>query len=290
MHFSIYRQVLLLIFFIGSISLVSATDLIRYVDSKKYPDPKQSYFIDLLTLALEESKSQFGDYKLQPVRIEMAQGRTAIMLQRNEYIDLTWRMTSQESEQKLQAIYFPLLKGVMGNRIFVINKGDQSKFTKHLPLEDLKKIPLGQGYNWPDTIILQKNGFNVTEGYDIYLLEMLKKGRFDYFPRALHEPWLEIINDSELIVEENLMLKYPAPIFFFVNHKNKHLQQRLEFGLAKLLNSGKFEHFFLNHPITAGILTKANVNNRIVFELSNPLLSEQVTALLTDERLWLKTK
>ena len=290
MTFTIARPVFLLIALFSSINLATATDIIRYVDSKQYPDPKQSYFVDLLTLALEETSNEYGDYLLQPVHIEMTQGRTSLMLQRNEYINLTWRMTSKELEQKLQAIYFPILKGLMGSRIFIINKGDQSKFTKDLPLEELKKIPLGQGNNWPDATILLANGFNVVKGYDSYLVKMLKKGRFEYFPRALHEPWSELANESELVVEENFMLKYPAPTFFFVNKKNKRLQQRLELGFKKLLNSGKFEHFFLNHPITTGIVTKANVNNRIVFELNNPLLSEQVTVLLTDERLWLKTK
>lgn len=290
MTFTVTRPVFLLIALFSSINLATATDIIRYVDSKQYPDPKQSYFVDLLTLALEETSNEYGDYLLQPVHVEMTQGRTSLMLQRDEYINLTWRMTSQELEQKLQAIYFPILKGVMGNRIFVINKGEQSKFTKELSLEELKKIPLGQGNNWPDATILLANGFNVIKGYDTYLVKMLKKGRFEYFPRALHEPWSELANENELVVEENFMLKYPAPTFFFVNKKNKRLQQRLESGFKKLLHSGKFEHFFLNHPITAGILAKANVNNRIVFELNNPLLSEQVTLLLTDEQLWLKTK
>ncbi|NQZ19653.1 MAG: hypothetical protein HRT44_10415, partial [Bdellovibrionales bacterium] len=36
-----------------------------------------------------------GDYQLQAVDIDMAQGRSSIMLQQNEYIDLTWRMTSK---------------------------------------------------------------------------------------------------------------------------------------------------------------------------------------------------
>jgi len=284
---SIYRQILLISLLV-SINVANASDLIRYVDSKNYPDPKQSYFVDLLTLTLEASKEKYGDYQLQPVSIEMAQGRTSMMLERNELIDLTWRMTSQNLEQKLQAVYFPILKGLMGHRIFIINKEDQSKFTKSTSLDALKRIHLGQGHNWPDTAILLANGFKVTEGYDIYLLEMLKKGRFDYFPRALHEPWIEIVDEPKLAVEEHIMIKYPAPMFFFVNKKNKHLQQRLEFGLNKLLDSGKFEQFFLNHLITAGILTKAKVNSRTVFKLQNPLLSEQSKKLLEDKRLWIE--
>jgi hypothetical protein len=273
---------------VSSLTLANNIDLIRYVDSKKYPDPKQGYFVDLLTLALEASKDRYGDYQLQPVNIEMAQARTSMMLQRNELIDLTWRMTSQTLEQKLQAIYFPILKGLMGYRIFIIRKNQQYLFNKTISLATLQEIDLGQGHNWPDTDILIANGFKVVRGNDVFLLNMLKKERFDYFPRALHEPWLEIVDEKELAVEESLMLQYPAPTFFFVNKQNKRLNQRLSYGLKQLLGSGRFEQFFRSHKVTSGILTKANVNQRITFTLQNPLLSLEDKALLADKRLWIK--
>lgn len=266
-------------------AFATEANLIRFIDSA---DTKQSYFVDLLTLALEASKKKYGNYKLEPVNINMAQARSSIMLQRNEYIDLTWRMASKDLEQKLQAVYFPILKGLMGYRIFIINKNQQNLFSKNTSLDTLKSTALGQGYNWADTDILLENGFTVIQGHDRFLMTMLKRNRFNYFPRALHEPWAELINEEELIIEKHLMLQYPAPIYFFVNKQNKRLQQRLTYGLTQLFESGKFEHFFLNHKVTSGILTKANVNERTTFSLHNPLLSEKTKALLTNKRLWIK--
>jgi len=283
-----FKHQALVIFLVIITHSANASDLIRYIDSKAYPDPKQAYFVDLLTLVLEATKGEYGDYLLRSEPAEMSQGRTSLMLERNEVIDITWRMTSRDLEQKLQAIYFPILKALMGHRIFIIRKKDQSIFSKNLSLMNLKKIHLGQGHNWPDSEILLSNDFTVIKGYHIYFLEMLKKGRFDYYPRGLHEPWVEISNEPELAVEENFMIKYPAPMFFFVNKKNKRLQQRLELGLNRLLKSGEFDKFFQNHPITSGILTKAKVNKRTVFTLNNPLLSESSKELLTDERLWVQ--
>lgn len=281
-------RLLITFLLISSFAHANNIDRIRFVDSKQYPDPKQSYFIDLLTLVLEASKTKYGDYQLQPVTIEMAQARTSKSLQNNEFIDLTWRMTSQNLEQQLQAIYFPILKGLMGNRIFIIRKNSQNLFKNDITLAELQSIDLGQGHNWPDTEILLANGFNVVRGKANFLFDMLKKKRFDYYPRALHEPWLELIHESELTVEKNVLLQYPAPIFFFVNKQNERLQQRLTYGLHQLLESGKFEQFFLNHKITSDILTKAGVANRKVFKLENPLLSEETRALLRDKRLWVK--
>ena len=285
-----FRPVFFLITLLSCINFVNATDLIRYAYSESHPDPKQSYFVDLLTIVLETSKEKYGTYQLQPVAIEMGQGRTSMMLQRGELVDIAWRMTSKNLEKELQAIYFPILKGLMGHRIFIIRKNERHLFSRKTSLDNLKKFHLGQGHDWPDTDILLANGFNVIAGYDIYLLEMLKKNRFHYFPRALHEPWIEIINEPSLTIEENLMFKYPAPIFFFVNKHNNHLQKRLSFGLTQLINSGEFESFFLNHSLTSGILAKANVNNRTIFELKNPLLSKKTKKLLLDKRLWVNTK
>lgn len=290
MNLRYWARGVLITIIISTLTHANEIDLVRYIDSKQYPDPKQSYFVDLLKLTLEATKDQYGDYQLQPINIEMAQGRTSLMLERNEYVDLTWRMTSKQLEQQLQAIYFPILKGLMGYRIFIIRKDQQYLFTKNIALQELKNLHLGQGHNWPDSEILIANGFTVIKGYHIHFLEMLKKGRFDYYPRALHEPWPEIAGDNTLTVEEHLMLQYPAPVFFFVNKENKRLHQRLTLGLNKLLESGKFEHFFLNHPITSGIVSKAKVNKRTTFRLDNPLLSEQAKELLTDERLWIKLK
>jgi len=287
--YSLFGIFFILISLCGT-TYANPTKQIRYIESEKYPDPKQSYFVDLLTLILNASKDEFGDYVLKPVAYEMSQARTSASLKRNEFIDIHWRMTSQELEQELQAIYIPILKGLMGYRIFIIRKGEQKQFTRETSLDQLKVRPLGQGYNWPDTNILESNNFNVIKGYDIYLLSMLKKKRFDYFPRALHEPWFEIATEPTLVVEDNFLIKYPAPMFFFINKNNETLKKRLNLGFEKIINSGAFERFFQTHPVTANILTKANITQRISFTLTNPSLSPKTKALINDERLWITTE
>ena len=274
--------------FLTVVNSCLATDVVRYVVSEKYPDPKNSYFVELLTLALENTKKEYGDYNLQPVVFEMGQERTSKMLERNELIDLTWRMTSKELESRLQAIYVPLLKGMMGYRIFIIRADDQDRFTKNTLLSELKVIPVGQGINWPDTDILKSNHFTVIQGYYNNLLKMLSKNRFHYFPRGLHEPWSEIQNNHLFIVVKNIALKYYAPIFFFVNKANTRLNDRLNLGLTKLIKSGEFNVFFTHHPMTSDILDKVNLKSRTIFELANPLISKKTQALVDDKNLWLE--
>lgn len=279
-------------FFIITLIFYSAisysVETVRYNISEIHPDAKQSYYIDLLSLILETSRDKYGDFQLIPVTLEMSQGRTSIMVQQGEKIDVTWRMTSKTLETSLQAIYIPVLKGLMGVRIAIIRRDDRNTFSPNLSLAQLKQLSAGQGYDWPDSEILRDNGFDVIEGSAFSLLKMLEKYRFDYFPRALHEPWLEIANKNQFIVEEHFLLKYPAPMYFFTNKKNTHLANRLEYGFNKLVDSGAFDTFFYNHPVTQNILVKANLPQRKVFALENPLLSEKSRKILNNKSLWLE--
>lgn len=274
-----YTLLFILLFFLVP-NEVRGQQLVRYNISLQHADSKQSYYIDLLKLALEQSKPEYGDYKIEPVVIEMPQGRTSMMVEQGKEIDVTWRMTNVQLEQHLSAVYFPLLKGLMGYRIFIIRAGEQHKFPKTLKLAELQHMPLGQGIDWPDADILEDAGFEVTRSGALELLSMLAKGRFDYFPRALHEPWIEIIDKPQFAVEQNLLIRYQAPLFFFVNRDNIELQKRILLGLTKAYESGAFDEFFATHPITKNILAKAKIDKRTIFTINNPYLSEKAKRAL----------
>lgn len=249
-------------------------------------DPKQAYFISLLKLALENSRDQYGDYQLNAVMIEMNQGRALKMVADNNMIDVVWTMTSIEREQQLQAIYIPLLKGLMSYRIGLIRKKDHDKF-QQMDLAQIKKTLIGQGADWPDVDILNSNGFNVVRGNDQHLIDMLLKGRFDYFPRSIHEPWRDLARYPDLVLEKKFLLKYPAPIYFFVRKDNAHLAQRIEYGLRKSIADGSFEQLFYNHPITKNMIEKSQLDKRIEITLHNPNLSKKTAALLDEKPMWL---
>ncbi|MGP1721697.1 substrate-binding periplasmic protein [Shewanella frigidimarina] len=253
-------------------------------------DPKQAYFVSLLELALEKSRDKYGDFQMNAAMIQMPQGRALKMVADNTIIDVVWTMTSIEREDQLQAIYVPLLKGLMGYRIGLIRKNDQAKFDNIHSIEDIKKTLIGQGADWPDVPILNSNGFTVTSGSDSRLIAMLLKGRFDYYPRSIHEPWRDLYRYPDVILEQRILLKYPAPIYFFVSKDNTSLAQRIEFGLRKAIDDGSFDDLFYNHPITQGMLSKSELDNRTEFVLHNPFLSKKSADLLNETQLWLTLK
>ena len=258
---------------------------VRYNLSTHFIDPKQSYYIDLLRLAMEKSQDQYGDYRLLPVEMDMPQGRTIKLVEQGK-LDVVWTMTSMEREQQLRAVYFPLLKGMMGHRIAIIRKEDEARFTGITTIEQLQKIPVGQGSDWPDSDILQRQGFTLVRGAAHNLLNMLEKHRFDYFLRALHEPWDEIVDKPMLMVEPHFVIVYPAPLYFFVSPDNSPLAERIEYGLRAALVDGSFDELFYYHAITEGMLSRAKLTERRVFRLDNPFLSQTSKNLLSEPELW----
>jgi len=193
-------------------------------------------------------------------------------------VDIMWAATDQDIENKLQPVRIPLLKGLLGHRIFLIHKGDQAKFDRVKTFADLQRIRLGQGTTWADTKILEANKLTVvkTNKYPS-LLHMLDGGRFDAFPRGVQEPWSEVnsVQGLELEVEKRIMLVYKMPFYLFVSKDNKALAHDLEAGLTRAIEDGSFNDVFFNDPSVKDVLAKANMKNRRIFKLDNPTLSKE---------------
>lgn len=252
------------------------------VDTVVYPwlgDDKyhyENYYYQLLKLALDKSIPKYGSYQLVQHKDPMNQGRAVGLIKHRKYVNVMWTMTSIDRENELNPIRIPLLKGLGGCRIFIINEGDQSIFDAIKSKKELQQLIAGQGDDWPDTTILRENGYRVMTGSSYNgVFQMLQKDRFDYFPRALHEPWSEISSFDGLVVENNFILEYPSPYYFFVGKGDVRLHDRIKNGLEVAMEDGSFDRFFSTHPATKGILEKVNFNNRTIYSLENSLLSDQ---------------
>jgi len=260
---------------------------IRGFREDKIVDATKEYKYQLLELILNKTKETDGQFRIEVVE-HIVQSRVIEMVNQGD-ISLIITMTSQEREQKLLPIRIPVYKGFYGYRVFIINKQDKAKFEAIQTIEELKELWAGQGHDWPDLQILKANGFNVVGGASYKgLFGMLQKGRFDYFPRGVHEPWKEMQEHQEkdLMVEEHLVLQYPAPGYIFVARDNTKLADRLERGFRLVLEDGSFDQFFFSHPDIAKVLASAHLKGRLIFRLTNPLLSPETP--LDQEELWYK--
>lgn len=241
-----------------------------------------SFGIIQRALALSEH-----EWRYEKVEGEISQARTIEMVKSGK-LDVMWAATDQTMEDTLLPVRIPLLKGLLGYRILIINSGNQARFDSVRTWDDLTKLTMGQGSTWADTMILRHNGVEVVAAnkYES-LFHMVDGGRFDAFPRGVQEPWAEMAShpDLELSVERNLMLIYKMPFYLFVSPDNVELANELETGLRKMIADGSFHQYFMNDPTVQDVMNKSNIKHRLSFQLDNPTLPAKTP--VDEAELWL---
>ncbi len=258
-------------------SFASSKFIVRHISAEDLVDARQSYFIELLNLALKKGENKFGAYKLMEADVKMFQDRAVASLVAGNHIDITWTATSSEREKKLRPIRIPLMKGLAGFRVMVIDKDKPDLLSKVKHHSDLRKFVALQGHDWPDTRILRYNGVNVATDYRyLALFDLIDQNRYDYFPRAMLEAWAElsVLPERELMIDQHILFVYPSPIYYFVSKKNLELVERLEYGLASAIADGSFENLLRNHPAHKEAFDNLNIEQRRIFHLNNPDLPE----------------
>lgn len=269
-------------------SMVEAATLtITYPRPIDDSDARAQYPIALLKLALDKTGV---NYELRPSDRILLTGKAMRQLRENREVNVVWSMTDSQREKELTPIRIPIAKGLIGLRVFVINENKKTKFDDVLSLTDMRKLIPIQGEEWPDTKILQANGFNVftvpefREAYD-----MIKQGKGDFFPRSVMEVDAELEVEgrrNNLYLEPSMALYYPTAMYYFVSSSNKTLANLIETGLNRAIEDGSFDALF--ESTYAPILASLGVNERKIFTLENPLLP--IETPLTNSALWYKPK
>lgn len=215
-------------------------------------------------------------------------------------LSLKWESAhSSEENALLRPVRIPIFRGLLGHRVFVIQKSEQYRFDKIESLEGLKPFSIGQGLFWADTKILKHAGLNVvTSVQGRNLWGMLNSERFDMMAIAIHEPWLDLENrsDMDLAVEENLILSYPSGLFFYTAPNNLALRDALERGMRQAMLDGSYDKLLVQSDIIKKTLLYARVSTRKSITIENPLLStellmaiEEFSIPLTDLESWAKS-
>jgi hypothetical protein len=292
MHsFNLLKKAVIAAFALCSFVVVTmaeaATWTITYPRPIDDSDARAQYPIALLKLALDKTGV---NYELRPSDRILLTGKAMRQLRENREVNVVWSMTDSQREKELTPIRIPIAKGLIGLRVFVINQNKKAKFDDVLSLTDMRKLVPIQGEEWPDTKILQANGFNVftvpefREAYD-----MIKQGKGDFFPRSVMEVDAELEAEgrrNNFYLEPSMALYYPTAMYYFVSGSNKTLANLIETGLNRAIDDGSFDALF--ESTYAPILESLGVNERKIFTLENPLLP--IETPLTNSALWYKPK
>ena len=247
---------------------------IRIQDLEKHHDPIANYIVEILALAIKKSGISYVIEKLDDEPVPQTR-QILDMSQNRGKLDVIWTMTSDEREKEILPIRIPIDKGFFGWRIAFVHGDNPSILQGVKTLGDLANFKAGQGHFWPDTPILRSNGLPVVTGSDETLANMLKAKRFDYYPRPIIAIWNEKKNQkdfSNFAIDTTFVLHYPTAFYFFVAPNRKKLADDLTKGLERAIADGSFESTF--NKYFQGFIRDADIKNRLIFELKNPLIRD----------------
>ncbi|MEH6451088.1 MAG: hypothetical protein V7765_20655 [Oleispira sp.] len=263
------RYFLLLMLTINATSIAQAQPTLNYFQV----DGRYNYRTELLQLALSYS----DQVPLLIARPDIPVARGMDLMAKGDIAGIISGATNRTREAQLHAIKIPILAGILGMRVFLIHRDDQTAFSKIKKINDLQSFVAGFGEHWADIKILRENKLPV-EAVAKYssLFDMLNAKRFDYFPRGINEIYGEYETHkgklTHIAIEQELAIYYPYPTYFFVRKQDVTLAEIIYSGLNKALADGKFKALFLRHH--RELLAKLSFDQRIIFTLKNDSLPE----------------
>ena len=276
---------LIKLIFMGLLILIPITSTfaieIKLPITSEYVE-RDAYQIGMLKLVLEKAGVE---YKIRISPRKYSQGRIIVTLKKGrDKINLYWMGTSIKIEKELLPIRFPVYRGLLGHRVFVIHKDDQSRFDTVKSLSDLQKYKGGQGIGWSDIAVLEHSGLKQHQATYENLFKMINLGgRLDYFSRGIGEAFVEVDARKDklpnLVVEQKILLVYPFAMFFFTSRTNKELAKILENGFRKAYEDGSFNKYFYSHPYIKKMFKQANMDNRVRIDIPNPLLTPETLSI-----------
>lgn len=260
--------------------------LIRYPRLSTQLDPHSDYVLEVLRLAIKASGQP---YQLQASEAPMQQARGIYELSSVKgNVDILWTMTTDEREAQLIPIRIPIDKGLIGWRIALLTEANANIFKDVNNLKDLAAFTAGQELDWPDGPILKSNGLplKTSASYEP-LFNMLKAGRFDYFPRSVFEVQVELDGrpGQKLVIDKHIALYYPSALYFFVSPREPKMAEDIQSGLEEMIRNGSFEKIFQRYQ--QATIKNINLKSRTIISLRNPLLSTEKMPLNRPE-LWFK--
>lgn len=279
-----YRFILAFFLTMLTPAVIGAVWTITYPQSEVENDERYEFPLALLELSLQKTGVR---YQLVPSSSPITQAKSIKRLEENLEINVLWSMTDVQRESQLRPIRIPITKGLIGWRVLLTHKDNPFLFAKIDSQTDLLKFSPVQGIAWPDTKILQANGYNVITSRDyIEATQSLNFQEADFFPRSVIEVMSELDNtySKNFRLKKNILIRYPAAQYFFTNKSNVTLANLLKTGLERAIADGSYDALFIAHY--GKILERLNVEGADVYYLSNPLLPLQTP--IADKSLWYK--
>lgn len=256
-------------------------------------DNRYDYHWRVLKKALEVTSDKYGPFEMKSIPgLNESRQEQELTKAKDNLINTMLLDLGSVNQTKVVPVRIPVDKGLLGYRVFLIRAEDQEKLSSVKSLEALKShYKVGQGTQWVDFSIYEKNGFKVTgsPNYD-QLFGMLAKKRFDIFGRGITEVQGELKTHSKqfpnLAIEQTLLIYYPLPMYFLFNNSDEghKLAKRVQDGMEVIAGNGELDSMF--NAEFGGLIKDLNLKNRKLFILDNPFLKHHPS--MDNKKLWFK--
>lgn len=262
-----------------------AIDIVTVNVGESNDDKRILFKNEVVKLALEITKDEYGEYKIleNPQRMNIA--RAFRELEKGENLSLTFAHTRPEFEKMATPIRVSIRGGIDSYRLLMIRKGQQARFEDIKTVEDLKQFTVGLSPNWSTHKIMANEGFQIvdTANYSS-MFRMLELGRYDFMPRAINEVYDELglykpIADGIEIMPK-IALYIPSVSYMFVSPKQPRIFQRLNSGLHAISINGDLSK--LTDKYYRKSIERAKIQNRRVITISNTEFSHLPSLIQND--------
>ena len=256
-------------------------------------DVRYLYHWEILRTALEKTTPKWGPWHLVPSELMTEQRQASELKNATGKLTVMYLSTTPDFEKTLIPIRIPVDRNLGGYGVLLIRKDDQKRFNAVRSLSDLRRFSYGLGLGWIDVGILRANKFKVVTGssYD-GLFEMLAHRRFDVFLRGAVEVLDEYEGRKEALpdlhIEENLILYYPLPMYFWFSRtdEGRRLAARAEEGMRMMLADGTYDAVFDKYQRHK--IERLRLKDRRILRIANPNVGPETP--FGDKRLWFDPK
>ncbi|SFN99054.1 hypothetical protein SAMN05660284_02671 [Formivibrio citricus] len=273
------KRLALFCFFCIHASHVAASEspapvVLTHTSAESAADTRQLYNIAALRLALEKTRAEYGDYRLQPAP-RMNTARALEEARRGTYPNFMVMTSFQNHllDAGLDYARFPVDLGITGFRICFVSPTAKTAASQAKTLDEIRHFSVGQGVGWADVAILRHNQFKVVT-VPVYedLFLRVAANNFDLFCRGINE--LEAEYDKRrtaipgLDYDRSFVLSYPLPRFFFSGKGNGKALERVGKGLQMAYKDGSLRKLWREHYQHA--INFSKLKQRKIFQLETP--------------------
>lgn len=252
----------------------------KHRDTAAGGNDREAYIWEAMEAALKATVSDYGSYEIQLVQDINQEREDYELINNTGLITVISDSLNQNNLDHLSRLDFPVMRDLLGYRVFLIDKKNKEAFATIKTVEDLKQYQFGIGIGWNDKGILEHAGLKVYEEAEYKMLfKDVSEGVIDIFSRGINEVVGEYDVYSKaydnLVIEETVLLYYPLPRYFWFSKspQGDKLKERLDEGFSRIVANGKlddiFERYFKDD------LSRLNLKNRVLIKLENPLYTRE---------------